>query len=117
MDLFIPKLGTKIVITKDWSFTLLGEKRNKTLWNLLSSTPLPTRPWGIPFNRYSTPKLHRTLRKGTVLKFDRIYIRKDQAHHDSVTFKAEVRQMGVWYKVRFWVTLDDANNIEFERVH
>ena len=117
MNLFIPKLGTKIVLTKDWAFTLLGEKRNKTLWDLLSSTSLPTRPWGIPFNRYSIPKLHRTLRKGSVLKFDRIYIRKEQEHHDSVTFKAEVKHMGVWYKVRFWVTLNDANNIEYERVN
>ncbi|MBW2645201.1 MAG: hypothetical protein JRE23_03295 [Deltaproteobacteria bacterium] len=117
MNLYIPKLGTKIVLTKDWAFTLLGEKRNRSLWDLLSSTPLPTRPWGIPFNKYSTPKLHRTLRKGSVLKFDRVYIRKEQAHHDSVTFKAEVRQRGVWYKVRFFVTLKDANNIEYERVN
>jgi hypothetical protein len=117
MKLFIPKLGTKIVLTKDWSLTLFGEKRNKTLWDLLSSTPLPVRPWGIPFNRYSIPKLHRTLRKGSVLKFDRIYIRKEQGNHDSVTFKAEIQHMGVWYKVRFWVSLEDANNIEFERVN
>jgi hypothetical protein len=117
MELYIPKLGTKIVLTKDWSLTLYAEKRNKSLWDLLSSTPLPTRPWGIPFNKYNVPRLHRVLHKGTVLKFDRIYIRKGAELHASVTFKAEVRQMGVWYKVRFWVPLNDANNIEFERVN
>jgi hypothetical protein len=94
----------------------MGEARNKTLWALFSSTPLPSRPWGVPFNQYFRPTIRRTLEPGTVLKFDRIYIRKEQAHHDSITFKAEVFHLGTWRRARFWVNLDDANNIKYERV-
>ena len=117
MQLFIPKLGTKIVLSKPWTFTLIGEARNKSLWELMSNTPLPTRPWGVPFNSFPKPKLSRTLDPGTVLKFDRVYIRKGAEHHNSVTFKAEVLHVGVWKRARFWVTLDDANNIEYTRVN
>lgn len=115
MNLWIPKLGTKIVLTKPWTFKLYSEARNRSLWELLNNNPLPTRPWGIPFNKYSTPTVKRTLDPDTVLTFDRIYIRKNQAFHDSVTFKAAVCHLGVYHKVRFWVTLEDANKIEFER--
>ena len=116
MKLFIPKLGTKIVLTKHWKFTLIGEARNKSLWEIMTNTPLLPRPWGVPFNQHYPPKLECTLFSGAILKFDRVYIRKGAEHHNSVTFKAEIEHFGVWKKARFWVTLDDANNIEYERV-
>ena len=116
MKLFIPKLGTKIVLIKPWTFTLIGETRNKSLWGLFVGTKIPPRPWGVPFNQYFKPTTQVTLDKDTVLKFDRIYIRKGAEYHNSITFKAEVRHLGVLHKVRFWVPLDDANNIEYERV-
>jgi hypothetical protein len=116
MQLFIPKLGTKIVLIKPWTFTLIGESRNRTLWDLFSSTPIPARPWGLPFNQYFKPTVRRTLESGTILKFDRIYIRKEQENHDSITFKVELQHNGVWKRARFWARLEDVNTIEFERV-
>ena len=50
---------------------------------------------------------------GTELKVSRIFIRKGANNYDSVTFTGKYSHFGVKHKVRFWVTLADANNIEF----
>jgi hypothetical protein len=61
-----------------------------------------------------------TLKADTVLKVDRIYIRKGASEYSSITFF-------VWSepgpvpakskkKARFWAKLQDCNNINFERV-
>jgi hypothetical protein len=67
------------------------------------------------------PLLHRrgqaaavTLLPGTLLVVDRIFIRKDSSFYNSVTFKGEVEHRGVKHRVRFWVSLHDANNIEYK---
>lgn len=111
MNLFIPALGTRLRLTKDWQFSLLCEERNKSLWDLVTGR--------APMDRI--PVLHRLgqsafihLHKGDVLTVDRIFIRKDSSHYDSVTFKGKVKHTGVYHRVRFWVSLSDANNIEFE---
>jgi hypothetical protein len=53
-----------------------------------------------------------TLDPGTVLKVSRIFIRKGASNYDSVTFTGEVKKFGVLRKVRFWVSLEDANNVD-----
>ena len=60
-----------------------------------------------------------TLLAGTVLKVDRIYIRKGSAEYSSITFFVSESPMPELSskkgpKRRFWVKLQDANNIEFE---
>lgn len=35
MKMFIPEIGTKIILTKDFNFNLFTEERNLTLWNHL----------------------------------------------------------------------------------
>jgi len=111
MKLFIPPLGTCLRLTKPWSFSLLCEERNKSLWDLVSGRA----------NMDGIPRIHRrgqaaavTLRPGDVLTVDRIFIRKGSEMYNSVTFRAEVMHMGVFRKVRFWVALEDANKIEYE---
>lgn len=114
VKLFIPKLGTEIVLTKDWKFTLMAERRNKRLWELVNDNPIPTRPMGVPFNQCFRPTTLVTLMTGSRLKIVRIHIQKDQQEHDSVTFRGKVDWMGVVRSVRFWARLDDVNNINYE---
>jgi len=108
MKLFIPPLGTTLRLSKPWKFELHYEKRNRAMWDLCFS---------IPWDSMSH------LQRGTVQPFDltlyeadltvdRIYIRQGMERHSSVTFKGAVPSMGVIRKVRFWVSLEDANKIE-----
>ena len=106
MRMRIPHLGSKFRLINTWSFWLHCEYRNKTMWNLTQVVPMQDIPWDC---RKSNKTLI-ALPPGTMLTVDRIYIRKDQSNHDSITFKAEVQHLGVFRKVRFWVTLDDYNN-------
>lgn len=53
-----------------------------------------------------------TIPKGCILTVDRIYIRKGAKAYDSVSFWVEGLIPNK--KVRFWVSLNDANNIEYK---
>lgn len=138
MNLYIPEIGDEIRLTADWVFGLYNEDRNSTLmevigdtreigWDWYSSTrPLTTIPCTIP--------------AGSVLKVDRIYIRKGNKEYSSLTFlwkgmktdpRVTERNMRAIYgngqyedstyevkkparAVRFWAKLDDVNKIECE---
>lgn len=115
MKLFIPPLGTKIILTEDWNFRLFYEYRNYTLMRMFNLVPQDQ-------NRYtyygrSGGSANVKLEKGTKLTVDRIYIRKGSKDFDSVTFWLGEKPKGIGYrgKVRFWVKLSDANNIECEK--
>lgn len=57
-----------------------------------------------------------TLPKGTILKFDRIYIRKGASDYSSITFYAKDMikpNTKKKYSPRFWAKLSDCNQIEF----
>lgn len=57
-----------------------------------------------------------TLPKGTVLKIDRIYIRKGSSDYSSITFYAKDMlkpNTKKKYSPRFWAKLSDCNQIEF----
>lgn len=141
--LFIPSLGTELKLAQDWYFVLYDERRNKTLVELLTAERLlgPRKlaneeDAGEPWAEYC---FDARLPAGATLKLDRIYIRKNQGDFDSVTFhlkgakvpgRTEVRSgvsLGTGTRkeftyerkipsrgVRFWASLDDANNIHFE---
>lgn len=62
-----------------------------------------------------------TLPKDTVLKVDRIYIRKGISEYSSITFyvwskPGPVAANAPKKKSRFWAKLADCNNIQFEKV-
>ena len=62
-----------------------------------------------------------TLLKDTVLKVDRIYIRKGISEYSSITFyvwskPGPVAANASKKKSRFWAKLADCNNIQFEKV-
>jgi hypothetical protein len=138
MKLNIPTIGTTLTLMEDWTFTLLPEYRNETLYEMS----------GIPYkssHNGGTPTLV-WLPKGTTLVVDRIYIRKGNADYDSLTFRvvgastqrrkvmqshwsyAERRPDGTYPEpertevevtvprkpVRFFAKLDDVNKMEVE---
>ena len=111
MKLFIPPLKTQIVLTKQWNFDLVCEPRNRTLWDLFHSPPVLL---SIPSQVRRNNTMPTQLDIGDVLIVARIYIRNGSEMFNSVTFRARVKKNGVFHKVRFWVGLADANNIEGE---
>lgn len=92
--MFIPEIGTKIKLTKDWTFTLHKEYRNESL--LLERFP--------SFNLSHDIKY--TLPAETILTVDRIYIRKGNEEYSSLSFTLPGKK-------RFWAKLSDVNNIHF----
>jgi hypothetical protein len=111
MRLFIPALGTRLRLTKDWQFSLLCEARNKSLWDLATGrAPMDRIP--VVHRRGQSAFIH--LHKGDVLTVDRIFIRAGSESYNSVTFKGVVNYQGVNRHVRFWVPLMYANEIECE---
>ena len=108
MKLFIPPLGTSIRLTKPWTFKLHLERRNRTMWDLCFSIPFDHMS---PLNQGKILPFEYTLYEGD-LTIDRIYIRQGMDSHSSVTFRGYIPSMGVIRKVRFWVSLEDANKIE-----
>jgi hypothetical protein len=108
--LFIPPLGTKLILTNDIWFKLHCERRNKTLWNLVSAVPYDR----IQFQYRRGNSVNCYLPIGTELKVARVYVRKGAERHDSVTFSGYISPTGVgrMHPIRFWMPLADANKLE-----
>lgn len=106
----IPTIGSIITLAQPWEFWLYAEHRNSALWKLISTQPI----------RYSNalPRERVALPPGTILKIDRIYLRKGLAGFDSVSFwasfpKGSAIAPGVPAPTaaRFWAKLRDVNTI------
>ena len=120
MRLFIPTIGTQIILDQDWTFHLHDEYRNEAVRTQLGL------PMGQRWQRYAgeeAPPDEVTLPRGTLLQVDRIYIRKGVSGFDSMTFlirdcpdaRLRSRKKGgqAHGKVlRFWAKLDDVNRVE-----
>lgn len=117
MMLFIPEIGTELTLAEDWTFPLHFERRNEPLGKLLNLQPPNSndrysRGWWQPDQ--STPV---TLPAGTILKVDRIYIRKSSWGEDASAFSSLsffALMPGFKKKGRFWAKLADVNRIQFE---
>jgi hypothetical protein len=111
MQVFIPALGTKLLLTKSWTFDLHDESRNYEFWIAFHGQP-PTRPAGQQhkyiYGGYAAAPSKVTIKAGTTLSVDRIYIRKGASSFDSVSFR--VLKGGPTPPGRFWVKLCDVNN-------
>ena len=136
MQMCVPSVGDKIRLTEDWEFPLHFEYRNESLINRLQ----PNRH--VSYS--DTGSIIAILEAGTVLRIDRIYIRKGKSEWDSITFvvseapndkdrakvqKARARRwvgadevktvpddIQKFKGARFWAKLDDVNEIQFEKV-
>ena len=152
-ELFIPPLGFELELAEDWTFPIYNEHRNLQLLSaaqLIGTLPhrkyddfwqLPTSrrmelweksPWrrgdgSLPNGAYLDDLcVPLTLRRGSRLKVERIYIRQGQGSFDSVTFRMPlwVSQTGdpLWRapsktkSLRFWAKLGDVNRIKFKPV-
>lgn len=116
MRLFIPKLGTNLTLTADWTFPLHHERRNAALFKAFD---LPMWTWSFGQEKPPAP-VQVTIPAGTVLTVDRIYIRSGAADFSSLTFRATfpgkktAKSFFGRTGVRFWAKLADVNRIEFE---
>lgn len=128
MKLYIPACGDRIVLKKDWEFSLYLESRNLNFAQEL-------RLWepeagAYVWNQYmldadgkDTGKLQSiraSLPKGTCLEFDRLYIRTfnkakvdEGDDYDSVTFKVILPSGKMAKKQRFWVKRAACSDIEY----
>ena len=121
--LFIPTIGTEYILAEDWTFVVQNDARNVTLIKWAGKAVPEGNSWyplGSESNHYwkaAPVMVDATLPKGTVLRVDRIYIRKGAKAFDSLTFytpglKAEHQcQMK---SLRFFASLDDVNNMMVE---
>lgn len=133
MKLYVPEIGDELTLTADWTFALYNEYRNETLMEVINDPRQTT--YG------QSDSIPCTIPAGSVLKVDRIYIRKGISEFSSLTFlwkgmrtnpkDIERDMVSIGYgtsqkstytvkkparPVRFWAKLDDVNKIEFEKV-
>lgn len=137
MKLYIPSIGDEIQLTQAWEFPLYSEHRNIGLFYRLR--PGSNLSWG------SKASIMVKLEKGTILRVDRIYIRKGKSDWDSVSFyivqapndskrqpvnKRTSRPWGSSETIteentklveklkgaRFWAKLEDVNTINFSKI-
>lgn len=121
MKLYIPELGDKLELTKDFTFTLYAERRNNTLGfalGLRNNKNTYGIGWKVDEEEPYTSKTRAagevTIPKGTVLKVERIYVRNGLKEFDSITFRAMAGPDPKYLKTRFWVKLDETRNLEFK---
>lgn len=132
MKLYIPEIGDQIILTNDWTFDLYAENRNCELGGTIGYNVRYISSWvnGVYIHnsnpcflwategQVKTHVIPYTLPAGTVLKIDRIYIRKGAKDFSSVSFfitsKEKIKSTGK--HLRFWAKLADCNNIEFEKI-
>lgn len=139
MKLFIPELKTQLTLSKNTKVRIKLERRNEQfLCDIFPEfkklkrkrDALSDNHWDTYYNLTSTEKervkaerglLNQemrekfaestiTLKKGTVLEVDRIYIRAGNEDYSSITFI--IRDKGV---SRFWLPLDDVNKLEVDK--
>lgn len=106
MKLYVPEIGTKLVLRKPWKFVLHNEYRNTKL----------IEAFGIN-KQTSNDKYLVTLPVDTVLTVKRIYIRQGVSTYSSLTFsitKGNCPNNSKLEKTKFWASLNDVYNIDFE---
>lgn len=114
MKLIIPRLGDLLVLTKDWSFPVMHEYRNKSIIAHDGVDFVPTqyaeKTWAATYG-YS----EHALKAGTVLSIARYYIRQGAGEFDSITFVVHaIDGVKLKKKLRFFVSTDAAAQADFE---
>lgn len=130
--MFVPAVGYRIVLLAPWSFKLYYEHRNATMFDRVVDGGWKKLAADLNYvyhvdNDYSKglKSIDVDLPTGTLLEIDRVYVRtankssaSKEDDYDSITFKVITHP--TWKdpkkskKTRFWVKLEDANNIEYE---
>ena len=128
MKLFLPTLGTRLVLTKPSSFLLHDERANYKFWKTLFGEPdREEYYYGWVGNHYEKQKtkdaVHPSLGhyaakpiltrlpSGTILVLEKIYIRKGLGKYDSLTFRIPKENTTEAPRGKFSVTLKDINGL------
>ncbi len=121
MMLFIPDVGDQIKLDADWQFKLQCEHRNISLLDAFE-IPEDQRDYANRWGNAQPKFFDMMLPAGTVLKIDRVYIRKGLQDYSSITFlvvsspfraAATKKNGGTSNKsARFWVKLAETRNIQ-----
>lgn len=113
MNLYVPDIGDCIKLSKDWIFYLQREHRNHLDLSVYG-TGRKMQKDSFSFYKDYEDFNEVMIPKDSVLKVDRIYIRKGAAGFSSITFNL-IEVSGKKVKAqRFWAPLRECNKIEFE---
>ncbi len=120
VKLFIPTIGTKLVLKKAWTPTIFSESRN---WDFLQSEGIIDSElnWWTAYGKDRPMALGEksflvTIPKGRILTVDRIYIRRGVSDYDSISFRVRNPAVKKSKSQRFWAKLKDVNGIDVEIV-
>lgn len=108
MKIYVPSVGTELMVLKPWTFDLYHEYRNRTLIEHfgLESVFDYRHPEDVESVMVTIPV-------GTVLRVSRVYIRQGSPDYDSLTFRSS--NLGK-KAVRFWAKLEDVNTLDISEV-
>ena len=133
MKLYVPEISDELRLLENWTFDLYNEDRNSTMMEYMGD------PREVVWHKFSA--IPTTILACSILKVDRIYIRKGAKEYSSLSFylkgqrtqpKMVDHHRTIWAvnghkdvvekvkqparSVRFWAKLADVNNIVFEPV-
>ena len=101
---FIPQVGDKIELSKNWNCKIFNERRNSSVFEAL----------GVDVSNQKDSNIDITFPKGTVFKVSRLYVRAPASSFDSITLAVVSSPIKKLSKAKFWVKIMDANNMEFD---
>ena len=109
MKLLIPEISSKLKLIKDWDFLLYKNYLNTKFVNIL-----------IPLGKFDKQSLCEfvTIPKDTILNVSKIYIKMGVSSQSSLTFTITKKdnKKHPLAGAKFWASLNDVNEIEFENL-
>jgi hypothetical protein len=113
MNLYVPDIGDTLKLAKDWKFYLQQEHRQHLDLEQFGTGKSVSKD-SIQFYRDQENFNEVIIPKGSVIKVDRVYIRKGASGFSSISFIL-IETGGKKIKAqRFWAHLRECNKIEFE---
>lgn len=114
--LYVPHLKDELTLLQDWTFHLWHESRNEGM-GLALGLMKKKKNGEYTYDTWTSDKDEKDiaiLPEATVLAVDRIYIRHGGRDYDSITFRIRSSPEKALIKKRFWVKLEDANQLFVE---
>ena len=137
MKLFIPTVGTKVILSEPFTFILRDDRKNETFWTALHGKPVrqeyfygydpsskkitsPVKTTDCPYRaEYPAKSIATILPKDTTLIIEKISIRKGFRGDDHLVFRIPAKRTSSVPMGKFWVSLNEINDkldAEFETI-